>query len=419
MDFNFFFFVWLDTLITINSGNHHYKEYLKTYLSYDEQYKKSVLSSSGWYSEDPASKGSIRDNKAFFKRLRHFAQVDEKLSTVKKYNDTASTLFGSIGTDFAGTVLNGVSIRLTYQLADPKFFLWGKRKDGTPLDQKFDIAIDKFVLHSCSRDITPDLYETIEKRLQTEPAVLPYKRYHLTPFTISQGLLEYINDAVIVSPVIVPCRAFFCLVPSRLYDADYGSDPYVFGFRKTVQENVVSNVQNTQPSTTTTTGDAVAAAKSATGAETSESTVDEELDQLLVISAMPAAKESLENEVVKFQVTMNGVDIDGLNSSSLEEMAFFRLNKYLGYLNSHNSNSISLEEFKNGSQIFAFDFSTSLSTSNDFLVPSVKSGHLRASIQFRTPTKEPYHLLVLSEYDSLITISSSERGRIIGTNYTI
>ena len=349
------------------------------------------------------------------------------------YKKEGGCLWGPLGVDVQSNLINGLSIILEYTLADSNFFILAERKDGKKLDKKFDISIDKFVVHACTHEMAPSVYSSIEEKMKTQPMNLPFRRYHVTTFSISSGLLEYISDSLLVSPVLVPNRLVFCLLPSRVYDCDQSTNPYVFGFGEqslTVTDATETASGTTNPiqsdapaatATTTTTTTPTADDTSTTAArnEVLEALKSAVAKQKNIKETLKKAKKTI-NKVRKISCTLNGVDIDGLQSSSLDEIFYFRMNKFLGFHSGTSCNSVSLEEFKNGSTMYVFDFSTSLNSGQQYLVPSLKSGHLRCAIQFKSATEEPMHLLVLSEYNSNLTIgSTSGGGRTISSNYFI
>ena len=157
-------------------------------MSYDESYKKSVLCSGGWATETSEDKLHIGENKGFLERLKHFAELDADGKNVIAYKPEGANLWGPLGIDLESNLINGLSVILEYTLADSNFFIMAERKDGAKLDQKFDIKIDRFLLHACSHDMAPSLYSTLEQKMKTQPMNLPFKRYHVTNFTISSGL---------------------------------------------------------------------------------------------------------------------------------------------------------------------------------------------------------------------------------------
>ena len=97
-------------------------------------------------------------------------------------------------------------------------------------------------------------------------------------------------------------------------------------------------------------------------------------------------------------------------------MAYFRFQKFLGMLNHGQTNSITYDQFFNGSEIYVADFSTSLDSNEDYILPSLKSGYVRLRLKFAQSTSQTMHLLCMSEYNSTVTIESGKGGRIIKVN---
>ena len=86
-------------------------------------------------------------------------------------------------------------------------------------------------------------------------------------------------------------------------------------------------------------------------------------------------------------------------------------------LNSGMTNSISLEEFTDCGTVYIADFSTSLDSTSDYIIPSLKSGYIRLSIKFNQPLSKSYHLLAMSEFNSTLNIATSKNGRVISSNF--
>ena len=143
------------------------------------------------------------------------------------------------------------------------------------------------------------------------------------------------------------------------------------------------------------------------------------------------------NRVTQFDVTINGNPLDNLVSADFRSMAYFKFHKYtgmyiilqfllvitiktifvLGMLNSGLTNSISLEEYIDGGTVYIADFSTSLDSTSDYIIPSLKSGYIRLSIKFKQPLSTSYHLLAMSEFNSTLSIATTKNGRTISSNF--
>ena len=94
-------------------------------------------------------------------------------------------------------------------------------------------------------------------------------------------------------------------------------------------------------------------------------------------------------------------------------MAYLRFQKFLGMEKNGQTNSIRYEEFFNGSTVYVADFSTSLDSNEDYIIPSLKTGYVRLRIKFKEATTETLHLLCMSEYNSTLSIESGKGGRVI------
>ena len=82
-----------DTRITTASGHHAYKEFLKNYVSYSNDFKNTVLRPSGW-AEDPASHRNTFTalNTGFWKRLAMLAQCEPMATNIKKFYEDGCTV---------------------------------------------------------------------------------------------------------------------------------------------------------------------------------------------------------------------------------------------------------------------------------------------------------------------------------------
>ena len=197
-----------DVLINLSGGFHHYKEYLKVLLSYNNDYKNSVLRPAGWAEDDYRYPNSVVNaNKGFWTRLGSIAKTDSKNHKVVEYSAEGGNFIGPLGIDYNGTpIINGINIRLQYVLNDPKFFLFGsKRKivNGAEiypeLDKEFRFVIHKFIIHGLVRELQPSIYENIEYRLKTQPLIAGFKRYNMLLHSIPIGMTDWQSDSLLPS----------------------------------------------------------------------------------------------------------------------------------------------------------------------------------------------------------------------------
>ena len=361
-----------DVLINPNSSLHHYKSYLKNLLTYSKEYKESVLGLEG-YSEDSA--GQLQkvtdDNEGFCERLSEFANLDD-MYDVESYKKDGAHYLINISPDLQSTIINGVSIRVELTPNNPDICLFGQKvvittAEGSSVPKikyepikGYKFLIKNISLHVLSHDLRGEVYERIQSQLEKEPISLSFRRFDMVPYIIGKGVDSYISDVLFPSSQMVPSRAFFFLVPSNYFIGDLSTNPY--DFQLSVQEA----------------------------------------------------------KIKRFFITLGGQEIDGLISTqNFNKMAFYRLQKLLGLVEGGFSTGITYEMFSKGFGIYAIDFSTSLASCQQYIIPSVRSGHARCVVEFDQVTPKSYHLLGLLEYPSNLTISVGAQGRVIQVNIII
>ena len=115
--------------------------------------------------------------------------------------------------------------------------------------------------------------------------------------------------------------------------------------------------------------------------------------------------------VKNIELKLNGKSLgslDGGEDANAEGslMNFFRLCHFNGKdQKSPFSMGIELNDFNTSYFIGVYDLSTGNSCDDGFLVPSIRIGHCRITINFSAPTLQELNLLVLAEYPSLMSIS--------------
>ena len=362
-----------DVLINPNSGLYHYKHYLKTLMSYPKEYKETVLGLEG-YSEDTEHHMQSVDeqNEGFVDRLKNFAKLNNYDNVSEYYADGGHFIF-NLAPDLQASIINGVSIRIEITPNQPNVCLFGKKVVPRTDDQNqegvdpgehsdhhylgvsgYKFLIKNICLHVLCHDLRGEVYEDIESSLKKQPISLSFRRFDMVPYTISKGVESYISDVLFPSSQMVPSRAFFFLVPSDHFTGTQETNPYDF--------------------------------------------------QLSVLNA----------NVKRFYVTLGGQDIDGLISNqNFNKMAFYRLQKVLGLMEGGFTTGITYKMFSGGYGIYAIDFSTSLASCQQYIMPSIRSGHARCTVEFDRVTPSSYHLLGLFEYPSNITISIGAQGRVV------
>ena len=91
---------------------------------------------------------------------------------------------------------------------------------------------------------------------------------------------------------------------------------------------------------------------------------------------------------------------------------FIRLNNVLGFTKTRTGNNLTRTDFHHGSYFCAYDLTTSGNSGMNFLVPSVRLGNLRLSLEFSSTTAEEMTMLIYSEFPSMLTIDRYRRIRM-------
>ena len=199
--------------------------------------------------------------------------------------------------------------------------------------------------------LNPAISLAHEKALQRMNAKYPFKRVVIKTCCIPKGMLSHHQDNLFLSQT--PTRIVIGLVKASAFNGAYGLNPFNFEHFDLSYLNV---------------------------------TVDgKSFSKPLVMSFD-------KNQVVR---------------------AFFETNLALGYIGRDAGNSISINDFRKGNSLMAFDLTPSLLDGNQ--LEMVKSGPISIELKFATVTKEPIQLIIYAEQDSILEISKT---RQILTDYT-
>ena len=190
-----------------------------------------------------------------------------------------------------------------------------------------------------------------EKALENNTAKYPLKRVTVKTFSVPTGNLSATQDNLFISQL--PTRLIVSLVDSDAFNGTYKKNPFNFKHHNLSYIAVfVDGVQTPQKALT------------------------------------PDFK------------------------NRLYARSYHRLFTELGLGNKNEGNDIRYVDFDGGYCIFVFDLSPSILDGDQ--VELVKSGTLRLELKFSDPLKEPVHVLVYAEMDSLIEIT---KGREVITDY--
>ena len=121
-------------------------------------------------------------------------------------------------------------------------------------------------------------------------------------------------------------------------------------------------------------------------------------------------------DINNFNLKINGVPVvptpfqpDFASGDCVREYRWFLDN--CGITHENESNFISLEEFKNGSTFFAFDFSPE--QCNGFHIHKTLSGSMDLSLGFKTATTTSINMIIFSSYNQAVLIDQDRNVRVL------
>lgn len=87
--------------------------------------------------------------------------------------------------------------------------------------------------------------------------------------------------------------------------------------------------------------------------------------------------------------------------------SFWRMYATNGFINTINSCSINYDDFKNGSYFACFDLTTSGHCGTNYVIPSIRVGHVRLHVQFNEPLPLDLTMLLFCEFPSTMFINKT------------
>lgn len=118
-------------------------------------------------------------------------------------------------------------------------------------------------------------------------------------------------------------------------------------------------------------------------------------------------------------MSINGVDIGSAAEDATKEddpSTFYRFWQNMGFVNSPYSCQITQEMFNHSSFYSVWDLTTTQKPCNDIMIPTVRSGIVKFTMTFSSPTTEELILLVHSENPSLLAMD--EKRKMKSSYYT-
>ena len=166
------------------SSQFHIKNYLETLVTYDTNFKKTVLAPAGYTYETHVNMDSLA-NAGMQKRIKEYAETRKDAQGVAYFHYTGQSVFycGRLNGELQGlhNLVNGVNVKIEFQLAPASFFLM--TDDNTWADG-IKFVIDKMSVRVPVGELSSNAALKLENTLKTRPSLTHYKRRQLVPYQV-------------------------------------------------------------------------------------------------------------------------------------------------------------------------------------------------------------------------------------------
>ena len=320
-----------ETVLDANS-NYHYSSYILDLLDRTKEQKEGLMTSQLWFEDVPGKFDEVA-NTGFLKRAK---AAESNIQLIGKLH---SELFNQ-----DRYMLNDVKLSVELVLAKDTFYMMSTNR-GTG---KYVTKINDAALYIPYVQIAEREMESIQKTLQTKPAIYPIQRV----YTKSIPITSLVNDASLnISKGRLPKRIVVGFITDKAKNGTYTKNPFKF-----------------------------------LGAEDGVFALDKlELN----VDGMPYAKRALKPNFDKndFRKT------------------FMNLFESLNYIeDGSNAPAISVDSFKGGNCLFAYNLNpTCCSSSGAFK----REGEVTLDISFSTAPTETLQAIVLCIFDNEITLDKN------------
>jgi hypothetical protein len=182
----------------------------------------------------------MNTNTGFVRRMDCFSQLDGR---TRKWKDDSVLFVGKFASDLDSNqagILNGVSCRIEFQLAQSAFFLMAE----AGLDIKFEV--EEMTLSIPTAVLSSDVFLKIERNLKSKDAVINFRRREVLPQTIPQNTIVWHSDTLFPLNNL-PCRIVLGFLSTSARLGNLQQNPYefkrTFGNCSISQVNLTLNVR--------------------------------------------------------------------------------------------------------------------------------------------------------------------------------
>ena len=388
--------VWLgETLITKNSENYAHKAYIIDLMSFDGFAKYTWLEAQGWFQDvfgDKPQNQTATSNSGFNNRRNLFLENSAKTSS--PYAEDGIWVMGRIHTDLNAAesgLIPHLGMRIQLGLSGSDFVLQKPEADTA----NYKITINAATLFCPVGQMNATIYKSLEHKLNREDAKVFIVRSEVTNKSISKGGTMFTDQLFSGAPL--PSRILLGFVPTENFLGTQTTSPYYF--HRKWKKGPGTQAEPSLAARVLRAGTSATAAAAGVGTE--------EVEGL-----------GTHVFVEKVNLTLNGEQVDGLEEGAATEISdtpnYVRLHLFLGLLTSTTGNNVTLDEFHRGFFFLAYDLSTSLEATADYVIPAVRQGNLSIQVTFSAPTPVELTMIIYAEYPTLIKI---DKNRQISMSY--
>jgi hypothetical protein len=274
---------------------------------------------------------------------------EDKTERTKWFANSKSVEFtGALCLDFLGQskyLLPGVDVRVKMNRSKKTFFLM---TDGTDPQKGVKHVIEEAVLYVRRVKVAPSVLAGHELGLSASNAIYPIQQSELLSYTIPQGSKSHIQDNLFRG--VIPKLLFVGMVKNEAVNGNMQKDPFAF--------------------------------------------------EHFTINSLSLYREG---DSIPYSQPLQ---MDFENGFFVQ--AYMQMIQALEMFNSNQTNGITMEQFKEGKTLFAFNLTPDLSASGVCGQP-YRTGNLRMEIKFTKTLTEAINVIVFAIRDGKIEITKDRR----------
>ena len=458
------------SLVNTDNDFYFYKAYIKNLLGLSSLVKSTQIGLgadnfssdySGHFDENTKTNYGYESRRAAFAE----AVVATTTTTYKYYGDDV-TFVARLQHDLVSCdvpLIPGVEVNIEMSLNKDSFLV--KTSEASP---KYKLKVKEMYLHVPIGILSASLYNSLEASLRVKPVLMHYTRTSISVLEIPTDSLNFTAETIF-SRTQVPSKIVIGFVDTEAFNGSYSKNGFNFK-RSWTGTSSLENQTNFQSTTTTTTNqrddgsdieilnaeerlnELRSELANLTGSNQRRNSIPSQIQRFLGIRGnssqspqinienlaqriqeledllsnirarrenppaeppRPQLREAITNFIKGTVLNFNGHPIDSLTQLSATEredaINYCRFNYFLNFSDSLLTNSISYKDFLNGNFFCVYDLSTCSKSNVGFLVPSIRLGDLKFTVEFNKPLKHKVTMIIYQEHPALITINNNRK----------